>query len=97
MYFTLDCSDNDQWMVLVGFARYALGRRSMAPGLAIGIIQRSWHTMNQFQRERIKTDISEAIELGLAGSPVIDVPGWKTILTLPDTLEPDGGFSELTE
>jgi len=53
--------------------------------------------MNQFQRKRVKDDISEAIELGLAGSPVIDVPGWKSVLTLPDELESNGGFSELNK
>ncbi len=79
----LDCRDIDQWMILIGFFRYSLGRRSMMPGLAIQVLTDSWDTLSYRKKEIIKTEIQEAIDKGWAGSEKTDVPGWKKILELP--------------
>jgi len=78
----LNCEDVDEYLILLGFFRYCLGRQTYIVPVAVESIKQSWGSMNSYQKSLFKKEIREAIEGGWAGSELIDVPGWKTILDL---------------
>lgn len=80
----LDFSDCNQDILLFCAFRYALGRRTYVVGTIAGIIRENWNHMPISRRAMFKKEIREAVEKGWAGSELIDVPEWKSILALPD-------------
>ena len=80
--------DVDQDILLFCAFRYALGRQTYVVGSITGIIRDNWENLTKERRAFYKREIREAVEKGFAGSPVIDVPEWKSILDLPDEVQP---------
>lgn len=76
--------DVDQDILLFCAFRYALGRQTYVVGSIARIIVDNWDIIPASRREMYKREIREAVEMGFAGSPVIDVPEWKRILELDD-------------
>jgi hypothetical protein len=77
-------SDVDQDILLFCAFRYALGRQTYVVGSIAKILRDNWSGLSKDRRVFYKKEIREAVEMGFAGSPVIDVPEWKSILELPD-------------
>jgi hypothetical protein len=80
----LDFSDVNQDILLICAFRYALGRRTYVVGSIAEILKSNWDHMHCARRAFFKKEIKEAVEKGWAGSELIDVPEWKSILELPD-------------
>jgi hypothetical protein len=80
----IDFSDVNQDIVFVSAFRYCLGRQTYVVGSVAKIIRDNWSGLSKDRRAFYKKEIREAVEMGFAGSPVIDVPEWKSILDLPD-------------
>ncbi len=80
----LDFNDVNQDILMVCAFRYALGRRTYVVGTIANIIKANWDTMHCSRRAFYKKEIKEAVDKGWAGSELIDVPEWKSILELPD-------------
>jgi hypothetical protein len=62
--------------------RYALGRRSTAPGIVVREIVHKWSRLNQFAKTSMHKEINNAIERNEAGDGC-DVAEWQKILELP--------------
>lgn len=63
--------------------RYALGRRSTAPGIVCKVLKRDWPILRQWTRDQMQREIREAINDNLAGDQC-DVNEWGQILMLPN-------------
>ena len=68
--------------ILVFAFRYALGRRSTAPGIVTGVLIKRWNDLEPHTQVRIQYEIADAIEHSYAGQPC-DVETWRKILALP--------------
>lgn len=79
----LDFSDVNQDILLFCAFRYALGRQTYVVGTIAGIIRDNWDHMSDPRKAMFKKEIREAVDKGWAGSELIDVPEWKSILELP--------------
>ena len=80
----LDFDDVNQDILMVCAFRYALGRRTYVVGSICDILKANWNRMSPIRREFYKNEIREAIDKGWAGSELIDVPEWNSILALSD-------------
>lgn len=78
----IDFNDVNQDILLFCAFRYALGRQTYVVGAICDILKANWGHMPQSRRDMFKKEIEEAIEKGWAGSELIDVPEWKSILAL---------------
>lgn len=68
--------------ILVFAFRYAIGRRSTAPGIVTDVLMKRWSEMNPHTQIQVQREIDSAMAMGEAGDPC-DVETWKKILTLP--------------
>ena len=80
----IDFYDCNQDILLFCAFRYALGRQTYVVGAIADIIKANWNHMPASRRAFYKKEINEAVEMGFAGSELIGVPEWKSILALPD-------------
>lgn len=71
---------SDEWILTFAF-RYALGRRSTAPGIVNNALKSKWNRMTVHGREQIQKEIGEAIANGYAGD-FRDIETWTEILRL---------------
>jgi hypothetical protein len=69
--------------ILVFAFRYALGRRSTAPGIISDVLIKRWNEMHRHARYQVQSEIEAAIDRGEAGQPC-DVETWKKVLALPN-------------
>lgn len=67
---------------LVFAFRYALGRRSTAPGHMADQLKRHWTRLNTWTRVAIQREIEQAIRDHDVGAPY-DADTWREILALP--------------
>lgn len=79
----LDFNDVNQDIMLFCAFRYALGRQTYVVGAIADIIKANWEHMSPSRRSFYHKEIKEAVDKGWAGSELIDVPEWKSILELP--------------
>ena len=68
--------------ILVFAFRYALGRRSTAPGFVADVLTKRWSDLQPHSRLQVHDEIKTAIAMGNAGQPC-DVETWKQVLALP--------------
>lgn len=68
--------------ILVFAFRYALGRRSTAPGIVANHLIKQWADLSMHSRAQVKEEIRTAINRGDAGHPC-DVETWREVLDLP--------------
>lgn len=68
--------------ILVFAFRYALGRKSTAPGFVADVLTKRWSDLQPHSRLQVQREISSAIDMGEAGQPC-DVETWKQVLALP--------------
>jgi len=80
----LDFNDVNQDILLFCAFRYALGRQTYVVGAICDILKANWGHMSEGRRKMFKDEIREAVSKGWAGSEIIDVPEWKSILELED-------------
>lgn len=55
--------ESDTQFIIVSAVRYAVGRRSYAPGLTIEWVKRWWHRMTPQTKRLLARDVNEEIEL----------------------------------
>jgi len=67
--------------ILVFAFRYALGRRSTAPGIVANHLIKRWADLDYYTREQVKEEIRIAIIRGDAGNSH-DVETWQKVLDL---------------
>lgn len=68
--------------ILVFAFRYALGRRSTAPGIVADYLIKQWADLAPHSRAQVKEEIRTAINRGDAGHPY-NVETWQKVLDLP--------------
>jgi hypothetical protein len=68
--------------ILVFAFRYALGRKSTAPGLVADVLKKRWRDMQPHSRVQVREEIRTAINRGDAGHPC-DVETWRVFLDQP--------------
>jgi hypothetical protein len=68
--------------ILVFAFRYALGRRSTAPGIVANHLIKQWAKLAPHSRAQVKEEINTAISRGYAGDPC-DVETWRKVLDQP--------------
>ena len=78
----IDFADCNQDILLFCAFRYALGRKTYVVGAICDILRANWDHMPENRKKMFKKEIHEAVRMGFAGSEVIDVPEWKSILAL---------------
>lgn len=66
-------------VIMIFALRYALGRKSTAPGIMVDAIIKYWHKFDEWEQQQIKKEIREAIDLGRAGMDM-DVEMWRRLL-----------------
>lgn len=62
--------------------RYALGKQTYAVGSVADSIVNNWSSLGENMKEKIHSEIKEAISDDMAGDPMIDVPQWNKVLQL---------------
>lgn len=68
--------------ILVFAFRYALGRRTTAPGIVTDVLIERWNDLKSHTQIQVQREIGSAMAMGEAGDPC-DVETWRKILTLP--------------
>jgi len=68
--------------ILVFAFRYALGRKSAAPGIVADYLIKRWADLAPHSRLQIREEIRTAISRGDAGHPC-DVETWREVLDQP--------------
>ena len=68
--------------ILVFAFRYALGRKSTAPGIVADVLIERWNDLKPHTQIQVQREIGSAIAMGNAGQPC-DVETWKQVLALP--------------
>ena len=68
--------------ILVFAFRYALGRRSTAPGIVTDVLIKRWSEMNPHTQIQVQREIGSAMAMGEAGSSC-DLDTWQKVLALP--------------
>jgi hypothetical protein len=68
--------------ILVFAFRYALGRRSTAPGIVANHLIKQWANLAPHSKAQIREEIRTAINRGDAGHPC-DVETWREVLDQP--------------
>jgi hypothetical protein len=68
--------------ILIFAFRYALGRRSAAPGIVANHLIKRWATLAPHSKAQVKEEINTAISRGYAGHPC-DVETWREVLDQP--------------
>ena len=68
--------------ILVFAFRYALGRRSTAPGIVADHLIKQWAKLAPHSKAQVKEEINTAISRGYAGDPC-DVETWRKVLDQP--------------
>lgn len=72
---------NEETLLVFAF-RYALGRRSAAPGIVADELIRRWPDMSVWSRQQIRNETADAIHRGNAGD-FCDVVTWQKLLPPP--------------
>jgi hypothetical protein len=67
--------------ILVFAFRYALGRKSAAPGIVADHLIKRWADLAPHSQAQVKEEIATAISRGDAGDPC-DVETWQGVLKL---------------
>ena len=80
----IDFEDVNQSILLICAFRYALGRRTYVVGAIADIIKANWDHMSQSRRNFYRQEIQKAISDGRAGSVMIDIPEWMSVLHMID-------------
>lgn len=70
----------DETLVVFAF-RYALGRRSTAPGIMVDYIVKHWDQFQGWTQRQIQQEIGRAIETKRAGDDC-DIEEWRKVLKL---------------
>ena len=81
----IDFEDVNQSILLVCAFRYALGWQTYVVGSIADIIKANWDHMPQERRDFYRREIHEAITRGAAGSVMIDIPEWMSVIHMIDT------------
>ncbi len=68
--------------ILMFAFRYALGRRSTAPGIVSDVLIKRWNDLKPHTQIQVQREIDWAMAMGEAGDPC-DVETWRKVLTLP--------------
>lgn len=68
--------------ILVFAFRYALGRKTTAPGIVADVLIERWNDLKSHTQIQVQREIGSAMAMGEAGDPC-DVETWRKILTLP--------------
>ena len=69
-------------IMLLSTFRYSLGSKTYMPGLTREYLEKWWDVIPEGFRKQIHSDITHAIENGLAGHEC-DIKEWKKVLSLP--------------
>ena len=71
--------DNSLGVICIFSLRYALGRRTYAPGLVVSYVKQRWFDLDEKDRRLMCTqfvrDIHQAIDMGCAGDKC-DIDTW---------------------
>lgn len=59
----IEINQHDIWILLSGFIRYALGRRSTAPGSAYDLVVKYCHHLETWQLNQIYKEIKRELEI----------------------------------
>ena len=68
--------------ILVFAFRYALGRRSTAPGIVADVLINRWNELKPHTQIQVQREIGSAMAMGEAGGS-IDLDTWQRVLALP--------------
>ncbi len=68
--------------ILVFAFRYALGRRSTAPGIVADVLINRWNDLKPHTQIQVQREIGSAMAMGEAGSSC-DLDTWQKVLALP--------------
>ena len=68
--------------ILVFAFRYALGRRSTAPGIVADVLINRWNDLKPHTQIQVQREIGSAMAMGEAGSS-LDLDTWQKVLALP--------------
>jgi hypothetical protein len=68
--------------ILIFAFRYALGRRSTAPGIVANHLIKQWANLAPHSQDQVREEINTAIIRGDAGHPC-DVETWREVLNQP--------------
>jgi len=68
--------------ILVFAFRYALGRKTTAPGIVADVLINRWNDLKPHTQIQVQREIGSAMAMGEAGSS-LDLDTWQTVLALP--------------
>ena len=68
--------------ILVFAFRYALGRKTTAPGIVADVLIERWNDLKPHTQIQVQREIGSAMAMGEAGSS-IDLDTWQAVLALP--------------
>ncbi len=68
--------------ILVFAFRYALGRKTTAPGIVANVLINRWNDLKPHTQIQVQREIGSAMAMGEAGSS-IDLDTWQAVLALP--------------
>jgi len=62
LLFLVGVPPHDLWILVLGYVRYSMGRRSSAPSLAAGYVRVYWSAFSAGAREQIRREVTEEVE-----------------------------------
>ena len=68
--------------ILVFAFRYALGRKTTAPGIVADVLIERWNDLKPHTQIQVQREIGSAMAMGEAGSSC-DLDTWQKVLALP--------------
>ena len=68
--------------ILVFAFRYALGRKTTAPGIVADVLIERWNELKPHTQIQVQREIGSAMAMGEAGGS-IDLDTWQRVLALP--------------
>ena len=68
--------------ILVFAFRYALGRKTTAPGIVADVLINRWNDLKPHTQIQVQREIGSAMAMGEAGSSC-DLDTWQKVLALP--------------
>lgn len=72
---------SDLWVMLMATIRYALGRRSYMPGVAIDLVQKYKAALTAQQKAQVKEEIARTIEVANGmGHKIHEEEEWRAFL-----------------
>ena len=68
--------------ILVFAFRYALGRKTTAPGIVADVLIERWNDLKPHTQIQVQREIGSAMAMGEAGDS-LDLDTWQKVLALP--------------